>query len=100
MSVSEFMYIHAYCDLCDKIILKRAVLLMSDHRCDGIDFRLVTVNVIFTSCCYTVMSLWNMCLFLLMLSRDRIRYAWFSPERKPPSFKWTPRRGNKWRSEV
>jgi len=49
MSVSEFMYIHVYCDLCDKIILKRAVLLMSDHRRDGIDFRLVTENVIFTS---------------------------------------------------
>jgi len=53
----EFMCIHVYCDLCDKIILKRAVLLMSDHRHDGIDFRLVTVNVIFISRCYSVMSL-------------------------------------------
>jgi hypothetical protein len=57
MPVSEFMYIHAYCDLCDKIILKMAVLLISDHRRDGIGFRLVTVNVIFTFRCYTVMSL-------------------------------------------
>jgi hypothetical protein len=48
MSVSESTYIQAYCDLCDKIILKRALLLISEHR-DGIDFRPVTVNVIFTS---------------------------------------------------
>jgi hypothetical protein len=57
MTMSEFMYIHVFYDLCEKIVLKRDVLLMSDHRRDGIDFRHVTVNVIFTSRCYTVMSL-------------------------------------------
>ena len=40
-----------------------------------------------------------MCILLLMLSRNRIRYAWFILERKAPLFNWTLRRGNKW-SEV
>jgi len=56
MALSEFMYVHACCDLCDKMIVKMALLLMSDHRRDGVDFHLVTGNVIFTSRCYTVMA--------------------------------------------